>query len=348
MGLKIKRCAENPIVWAGLYDWRMCVTLNPGVIYDEGRFFMYERTAGQLRPFHCYVGMLESEDGIHFRHVKDEPVLTPEMCGSKYGSVQDPRVVKIDGSYYMTFAFRPFSWSSNPTGLGVPESYIGEFPGFSGDDKDNQSRSGIAISTDRVSWRVHGWVNPKDIDDRNVILFPEKINGKYAVLRRPSGFVSTQAQHSGSAPSVQISYSDDMETWSEPQVVIHPKFKWEDNRIGGSTPPLRTEHGWLVFYHGVENVYPPTRRVIYRMSAMMLDLAEPTKVLARCPEPIMEPTEYYEKFGLYLPDVIFPTAAVVKDGLVYIYYGVCDTAIALATVGLDELVEYVMSYPVKD
>ncbi len=346
MGIKVRRCSENPIVRAGLYDWRMCVTMNPAVIYDEGKFYMYERAAGGLRPFHCYIGMLESDDGIHFKHVKDEPVLTPEMCGCKYGSVQDPRVVKIDGTYYMTIAFRPFSWSSNPTGLGVPESYIGEYPDFGGDDKDNQSRSGIAVSKDRVNWEIFSWVNAKDIDDRNVILFPEKVNGKFAVLRRPSGFVSTQAQHEDAGPSVQISYSDDLKEWSEPEVVIEPKFKWEDNRIGGSTPPIKTEHGWLVTYHGVENAYPATRRVIYRMSAVMLDLAEPTKVLARCPEPILEPTEYYEKFGVYIPNVVFPTGAVVKDGLVWIYYGVCDTAIAMATVGLDELVEHVMSYPV--
>jgi predicted GH43/DUF377 family glycosyl hydrolase len=264
------------------------------------------------------------------------------MCGCEHGSVQDPRIVKIDDFYYITFAFRPYAWSSYPTGLGVPESHQSDFPGFSGQDVDNQSQSGIAVSTDRINWKIAGWVNPKTIDDRNVILFPERINGKFAVLRRPSGFVNTQAQHTDKAPAVQISYSDDLKTWSEPQVVIRPKFKWEDNRIGGSTPPIKTEHGWLVFYHGVENAYPPTKRVIYRMNAMILDLEDPTKVLARCPKPILEPTEYYEKFGLYIPNVVFPTAAVVKDGEIYIYYGVCDTAIALATVSLDDLINHVM------
>jgi predicted GH43/DUF377 family glycosyl hydrolase len=342
--LKITRCAENPIVRPGIYDWRMAATLNPAALYDQGKFYLYERAAGGLRPFHCYIGLLESDDGVHFRHVVDQPVITPEMCGSKYGSVQDPRIVKIDGTYYMTLAFRPYAWSSNPTGVGVPESCQSEFPGFSGRDEDNQSHSGIAVSRDRIHWEIAGWVNSTEIDDRNVILFPEKINGKFAVLRRPSGFVNTQAQHADEHPAVRLSYSDDLVHWSDPQVVIRPQYAWENNRIGGSTPPIKTAEGWLVLYHGVETIYPPTRRVVYRLSAMLLDLADPTKVLARCPEPIMEPETYYENFGLYIPHVIFPTGAVVKDGLVHIYYGVCDTAIALATVPLDDLLAHVLQY----
>ncbi len=344
--LNITRCPENPVVRPGLFDWRRAATMNPAALYDEGKFYLYERAAGGLRPFHCYIGMLESDDGVHFRHVQDQPVLTPEMCGCKYGSVQDPRTVRIGDTYYMTFAFRPYAWSSHPTGVGVPESHQFEWPGVSFRDEDNQSQSGIAVSRDRIHWEIVGWVNPKTIDDRNVILFPEKIGGKFAVLRRPSPFVSTQAQHTVH-PAVQLSYSADLVEWSEPQVVIRPQFAWEDNRIGGSTPPIKTQQGWLVLYHGVQSIFPPTRRVVYRMSAMLLDLQDPTKVLARCPEPIMEPTEYYEHHGLYIPHVIFPTGAVVKDGLVYIYYGVCDTAIAMATVPLSDLLAHVLQYRVS-
>jgi len=345
--LKITRCPENPIVQPGLYDWRMAVTLNPAVLYEDGRFYMYERASGCLRPFQCYIGMLEGDDGVHFTHTKPQPVITPEMCGCEHGSVQDPRIVKIADTYYITFAFRPYAWSSYPTGLGVPESHQTDFPGITYRDEDNQSRSGIAISTDRVNWKVHSWVNPPPADDRNVILFPEKIGGRFVVLRRPSAFVGTDTKHTDEQPCIRISFSEDLKTWTEPEVVIRPKFKWEDNRIGGSAPPIKTEHGWLVFYHGVQSIYPPTRRVVYRMSAMMLDLDDPRKVIARCPEPILEPQEYYEKFGLYIPNVVFPTAAVVKNGLVHIYYGVCDTAICLATVSLDELINHVLRFPVR-
>jgi len=176
-----------------------------------------------------------------------------------------------------------------------------------------------------------------------VILFPEKIGGRFAILRRPLRFVGTDTGHGGDLPAIRISFSDDLLSWTPPEVIALPEQAWEGNRIGGSTPPIRTEAGWLVLYHGVEDLYPTTRRVCYRVGAMLLDLADPRRVLARTRRPLMEPEAYYEKFGLYIPNVIFPTGNVVKDGLLWLYYGVCDTAIALATVPLDELVEHLLA-----
>jgi len=335
------RCPSNPIVTPGLYDWRRAVTFNPGILYEDGKYYLYERAAGSLRPFHCCIGMLESEDGVDFRHVQPEPVLAPEMLGSKYGSVQDPRVVKLDGRYYMTFAFRPYAWSSQPTGIGVPESHQVDYPGFSGRDGDNQTRSGIAVSEDKVNWSLLAWVNPEGTDDRNVILFPEKVGSRYAVLRRPSGLVRTDTRHgAGNHPGIRVSFSEDLKTWSEPETVIDPRFGWEDNRIGGSTPPIRTEAGWFVLYHGVQNENPATKRVKYRVGMMLLDLEDPRKVVARCPDYVLEPEAYYERQGLYIPNVVFPTGAVVDpEGRLRVYYGACDTCIALASAPLDALVE---------
>lgn len=350
------RHPENPIVVPGLYPWRMATTFNPGVLLDDdGRFYLYERTAGQLRPFHCYIGMMESEDGVHFTHITDKPVLTPEMCGSKYGSVQDPRVVKMDGRYYMTFAYRPFAWSSHPTGVGVPESHESEFPGVErapfeaantgsgnvqGGRPDNFTRSGIAVSDDRIHWSILAWATPEDLDDRDVILFPEKIGGRYAMLRRPLQWVGPE--YGVTAPSMWLTFSDDLHIWDKSVLLAKAEYPWEGGRIGGSTPPLRTDAGWLVLYHGVETLDPAVKRVCYRLGALLLDLNDPTRIIARTKNPIMEPETYYERFGLYIPNVIFPTANVVKDGTLYLYYGVCDTAIALATTPLDKLVEHVL------
>jgi predicted GH43/DUF377 family glycosyl hydrolase len=250
----------------------------------------------------------------------------------------------------MTFAFRPYAWNSYPTGVGVPESHEVEFPGFDGRSEKNQTRSGIAISTDRVHWKHHCWATPQDLDDRDVILFPEKIDGQFALLRRPLQFVSPdhksiQSVSTGNAhvAGIWICFSDDLESWSEPKLLIQPEYEWEGGRIGGATPPIKTDRGWLVFYHGVENLSPPIRRVCYRLGALMLDLDDPTQVLARTSQFIMEPKAYYERFGLYIPNVIFPTGCVVKDELLYLYYGVCDTAIALATVPLDDVIEHIMN-----
>ncbi len=324
------RHPANPIIRPGDLPWRRAVTFNPGVIRENNRFYCFERAAGGLRPFHCQIGLLTSEDGVHFTQHGSEPVFTPAMAGSEYGSVQDPRVVKLEGRFYLSFAFRPYAWASNPTGVGVPESHQVDFPGFSGDDADNQTRSGLAISDDLMNWQFHGWVTPPEMDDRNVILFPEKIADRYWVLRRPSTFVGTAANHSQAPQGVMISHSTDLQTWSDPAVLFPAALPWEDNRIGGSTPPIRTERGWLVFYHGVQTIDPAVRHVRYRMGAVLLDLDNPTKVVARAEEPLLEPEEYYEKTGVYIPDVVFPTAAILIDGEIWLYYGVCDTAIALA------------------
>jgi predicted GH43/DUF377 family glycosyl hydrolase len=124
---------------------------------------------------------------------------------------------------------------------------------------------------------------------------------------------------------------------------MSPDQRWEGNRIGASAPPIRTEAGWLVLYHGVEDEDLACRRVVYRTGAVLLDLTDPRRVLARTRTPILEPEEYYERFGLYIPNVVFPTAAVVVEGTVFIYYGVCDTAIALGTVSLADLLARVLS-----
>jgi predicted GH43/DUF377 family glycosyl hydrolase len=291
--------------------------------------------------------MLESDDGVHFAQVGEQPVFTPAMAGSQHGSVQDPRVVNIDGTYYMTYAYRPYAWNCYPTGLGVPESHQPEIPGVSFTEEENQTRSGIAVSTDRVHWEHLCWATPPELDDRDVILFPERIRGRYAVLRRPLNFVGTDTGHGNDLPAIRISFSEDLTDWTEPEIVALPEQPWEGNRIGGSTPPVRTQAGWLVLYHGVEDACPATRRVVYRLGAMLLDLDDPTRVLARLPRFIMEPEAYYERFGLYIPNVVFPTGNVVVDGTLRIYYGCCDTAIGLATVPLNQLLDHILEHGVR-
>jgi len=333
------RHPANPIVTPGLYPWRAAAVYNPAALYDEGRFYLYERAAGSLRPNHCVIGMLTSDDGVHFTHASEEPVFTPQMAGSKYGSVQDPRVVRIGDTCYMTYAYRPYAWSVSPTGVGVPQAWETEYPGFDRDSAKNQTRSGIAVSKDRRHWEHRCWATPENVDDRDVILFPEKIGGRFALLRRPRHQVTPEV--GSGCDGILITFSGDLSTWTEPVAIAMPRESWEGNRIGGSTPPIRTRQGWLVFYHGVETEDPTVKRVVYRMGAMLLDLDDPTRVIARTARPIMEPREYYERFGLYIPNVVFPTGAVVKEGVVYLYYGVCDTAIALATARLDDVVRAV-------
>lgn len=335
------RHPENPIITPGIHPWRMAATFNPGVVYHDGLYYLYERTAPSLRPFFCFIGLLTSRDGIHFTHASDQPVFTPAMAGSPYGSVQDPRVVHLDGRFLMTYAFRPFTWSIHPTAVGIPEGFETRFPGFNGDTTANQTRSGITASADGLHWEHLAWVSPPEVDDRDVILFPERIQGKYVCLRRPRRRVDPMVAMPDRA-CIWLSWSDDLLSWSEPELLLEPEQPWEGNRIGGSTPPIRTDAGWLVFYHGVETLDPVLRRVCYRLGAMLLDLDNPQRVIARCPHFLMEPEAYYERCGAVIPNVIFPTGVVLRDSMICLYYGVCDTAIALATAILDAVLETVL------
>lgn len=334
--MKITRHEANPIVVPGEYEWRKVTVFNPAVIMDNDKFYMIERTAGSLTPCKNYLGLLESEDGVHFTHVVDQPVLTPDELGFPYGSVQDPRIVKIDDTFYLNYALRPCAMNYYPTGAGIPERSIPEYPDGWGNEPGHWlTRSGIVSSTDLIHWKHVSDTTPLEINDRDNILFPETINGKYVLLRRPEEYIGTP--YGTDKAAMWITYSDDLIHWDEPKLLAKAEnMDWESRKIGGSTPPIRTDKGWLVLYHGVDD------QIVYRVGAMLLDLDNPELVIARTHHFIMEPETYYEKFGFQIPNVIFPTGNIVKDDLLYIYYGVTDTAIALATVPVSDLVNHIL------
>jgi predicted GH43/DUF377 family glycosyl hydrolase len=337
--MKITRCEHNPIVAPGGFDWRRASTFNPGVVRDDtnGRkFYMYERAAGNLRPFQTCIGVLVSDDGVHFAPASPKPVWTGAMMGIPSASVQDPRVVKLDGRFLMVYAMQPYQFDCVPNGTTLPDYFPNHYPEWEATRTPPMiTRSGIAESDDGIHFRQLCFTTPPEIDDRDNVLFPEKIHGKYALLRRPMQYVGPR--YGTDLPGIWLSYSDDLLKWSAPKLVaVAENYEWEGTKIGAAGTPVRTDAGWLVLYHGV------CRKSIYRVGALMLDPEDPTKVIGRTKSPIMEPEEYYERVGLVIPNVIFPTGNVVKDGLLHIYYGCCDTCIGLATVPLEDLVRCTM------
>ena len=335
----VRRYGGNPVLVPGRFPWRAATSFNPGVIAVDDRVFLLERAAGSLRPFKGRVGLWVSDDGFMFEPVCDTPVLTPAQLGYPDGAIEDPRVVCIDGTFYMSFAFRPYAYYCAPTGLGVPDYW--PMHGVL-DEGINHTRSALACSTDLREWRWLGYTTEPEVDDRDNILFPECIDGRFALLRRPR-----TSPHDGDGtqpPGIWLSYSrDDSATqWQSPAFVAGPMYGWEGAKIGGAAPPIRTEHGWLLLHHGVD------RHDVYHVGAMLLDLEQPQRVLARTPYPIMTPEAYYERFGLVIPNVIFPTGTVVRGDTVYIYYGCADTCIAVASVSLSELCAYLLAHADPD
>ena len=333
----IKRCPKNPIVVPGASDYRRVSVFNPGVIFDNGEFLMYERAAGSLRPFKTSIGLLKSKNGVDFTPVSDKPVFTAAMLGFPDGSVEDARVVKIDGLFYMCYALQPYAFDCWPTGIAVPDYYPEHYPQWKETNTEPMiTRSGIAVSEDGVNFKQLCYTTPPEIDDRDNALFPEKIGGKFAILRRPMQY--TGEAYGTDLPGIWISFSDDLRTWSQPQLVATAENPvWEGLKIGAAAAPLKTEKGWLLLYHGVDS------KSVYRVGALLLDLDNPRKVIARTKNPIMQPQEYYEKFGLVINNTVFPTANLIHNGEIYIYYGCCDTCIALAAVPLEEMLEHVLA-----
>jgi predicted GH43/DUF377 family glycosyl hydrolase len=158
-------------------------------------------------------------------------------------------------------------------------------------------------------------------------LFPRRINGKYVRLDRPIG---------EGVGNMWISFSKDLIHWGESQLLAQVRDGyWDEHRIGASVPPIETKEGWLEIYHGVKMT---SGGPIYRLGVLLMDLDNPTKVIARGDIPILSPREPYERIG-DINNVVFSCGAIVEDnGEVKVYYGAADTCICLAVATIDELI----------
>ena len=171
--------------------------------------------------------------------------------------------------------------------------------------------------------------------NRNGVLVPRKIGGKYAMLSRPSD--------RGHTPfgDIHCSFSPDMVHWGQHRFVMKPNGGWQSTKVGAGPIPIETTQGWLMIYHGV---LTSCNGFVYSMGAALLDLEQPWKVIARTSPYILSPQELYECVG-DVPNVVFPCAALVDapTGRMAVYYGCADTCTGLAFCYVDELIELTKS-----
>ncbi len=308
------RYSGNPVLSPDKkHDWEDEAVFNPGVAFFKGKFVILYRAIGEYSKYVSFVGYAESLDGKNFTR-KEKPAIVPQEKYEIYG-IEDLRINKVEDKYYLTH-----------TVLNHPANQGGE-----------PHQIGLMETTDFVNFKRLGVITPKEFCSRNGVLFPEKIMGKYVLLHRPLYLARSKHPENPDlprSPGVWISYSKDLINWGEHELLIEPKFWWEDYKIGGGTPPIRTDKGWLVIYHGVQDVRPSNP--VYRAGLLLLDLQDPRKILYRSAEPIFEAKEDYEIIG-DAPNVVFPTGLVEKDGLLYLYYGAADTSVCLATVEKEKL-----------
>lgn len=183
----------------------------------------------------------------------------------------------------------------------------------------------LAVSENLIEWERLGPVIRGE-DNKDHVVFPRRIGGRYAMFhRRP--------------PNIWIAYSDDLLHWDDDQIVMEPRPKgagWDEKRIGAGGVPIETPEGWLVVYHAYDNDH------VYRLSAALLDLEDPSRVIHRPKGFILEPREPWEIKG-DVPNVCFSCANPVVDGTVHVYYGGADRVMGLATCRLEELLEFARS-----
>jgi len=338
--MRLQRYAGNPILSPHPdHPWEDLAVFNPAAYYDaaRGEVLLLYRAAESHPDYKCYFGLATSKNGYDFERVSDQPVLSPSVEGFDGATIQDPRMIKWGDWFYVTYAARhyPFGQFWIPGGR---DSYVkpdcgADFPHYL---KTNATLTGLAMTRDFKTWVRAGWLTNPVLDDRDVILFPEKVGGKYVMMHRPLEWIGPEygTEHA----CAWISFADDLMGFRESKQLLRNKYAWEVYKMGFNTPPIRTPAGWLAIYHAVG------ADKHYRIGAVLLDLEDPGKVLHRTPEPIMEPEADYETEGFY-KGAIFPGGAVVIDGTFFLYYGGGDRVCAVATCRLDELVNHLLSCP---
>jgi predicted GH43/DUF377 family glycosyl hydrolase len=314
------------------------VTTNPGAWYEEetGTVTLLYRAAGADPEHKICLGLATSKDGVHFERVSDQPVFGPSSNGFDAGCVEDPRIVRMGAHYYITYASRPFPpgqyWLPDEERTYLPPTCPPDYPQLL---RENQTITGLALTQDFRRYIRAGRLTNPMVDDRDVILFPEKVKGKYVLMHRPMTWVGKE--YGTEHPAMWISTGDDLLDFKNSQILVKAKYDWE-HKIGGNTPPIKTQHGWLTLYHAVG----PDKH--YRLGALLLDLEDPAKVLHRTPDWLIQPEEKYELEGYY-NGVIFPCGKVVIDGTLFVYYGGADKYVGLATCDLDELLDDLLTCP---
>lgn len=290
--LQLERVGDGPVLSPRPeIPWEKDAVLNTAAIYEDGTFHLHYRAVAHTPgdPNRSSIGYASSTDGVHFER-RDAPVLSPGTVPEESQGVEDPRVTKLDETYVMLYTAYDLT----------------------------QTQVAMATSTDLIHWDRQGIVIGSDLfgNNKDAMLFPARIGGRYCMMHRPE-------------PDIYLAFSDDLHHWTDHVRIMEPAFPWETRKIGGGAPPIRTEVGWLVVYHGVD------ADLGYRLGVALLDLDDPTQVIARQPDPILEPAMDWELTG-DVNNVVFTCGAVLRDRELWVYYGAADTVIGLAKGNVDD------------
>ena len=311
----INKHKENPVISPNDGNgWEAWQTFNPAAILIDGQVHLLYRAIGHdsiSRLGHAF-----SEDGFKFEERFPDPVYEHSANSGKYvcysiasggswGGCEDPRIVRVgdEDKLYITYTA-----CDGGLRVGLTSIKLEDF------------------KNKKWNWSRPQLISPPGEVHKNWVIFPEKINGKYAILHSIS-------------PKLSIEYLDSLDDISG-HIKSHyspgkiDKKRWDSFLRGPGPPPIKTKHGWLLFYHAMNHKSMDK----YKLGAMLLDLNDPTKILHRSKEPVLIPQECYEIEG-FKPGVVYALGAVIKEGDLIIYYGGADSHVCVAHVNFEKFLK---------
>lgn len=265
----------------------------PGLDLSDSRVIIHQER--YLLTSLSHLRVARSTDGVNFT-IEDKPFIFPSEPYEEFG-LEDARVTRFGDTYYINYSV------VSRMGIAV----------------------GLASTRDFKTVTRHGLIF--EPDNKNVAIFPEKINGYYTALHRPT---STVTRHMG----IWSATSPDLLHWGQHKLIVERRPRsWDAIRIGAGAVPIKIDEGWLEIYHGVD----PVRG--YCLGALLLDHDDPTTVLGRSEEPLLAPDADHERVGFF-NNVVFSCGALLRDGEAHIYYGAADEHICLATVPVRDILDH--------
>jgi beta-1,4-mannooligosaccharide/beta-1,4-mannosyl-N-acetylglucosamine phosphorylase len=312
----IARCASNPVLAPKDVPYHPNLVFNAGVAKWQGRYVMvfrndYVGANGRMDGRLTDLGLAWSDDGVTWQA---EPKPCWKMLTEEIQRVYDPRLTVIEGRLHLCFAV----------------------------DTRHGVRGGIAVTDDLQNFEVLSLSAP---DNRNMVLFSERIGGKYVRLERPFPVYSRGGQDRF---DLWLSDSPDLRYWGNSQLVLAVEdVPFANDKLGPAAPPVKTPRGWLTLFHAVDrddsrgkNGWEARWQKRYTAGVMLLDLDDPSKIVGISRSPLLAPEAPYETSGGFRNDVIFPGGMILEDdGEVKIYYGAADTVECLATANVDDLLK---------
>lgn len=320
--------------------------LNPALINDNGSIHLFYRAVAK----HNYssIGYCKLITPLIVGHRMDTPILFPQFEYEMHG-VEDPRITRIEETFYLTYTAYDgvnalgclaiskdlLTWEK--LGIIVPQMFYKEFNRLASSKSVLNEKylryNGDGGIIDRRGKKVFIW-------DKNVMFFPRRINGKLCFLHRIKPDIQFVCINSLS--ELTTDFWQNYFLHFQENILFTSKFDHGASYIGGGCPPIETEFGWLIIYHGVQDTI---NGFVYSACAGLVDINNPLIEISRLPYPLFKPNEEWELLG-EVNNVCFPTGAIVQDDVLYIYYGAADEQIACASMSLSELLKELLLHKI--